>query len=82
LVRHPDGPTSEDNGTLLCGRHHRFEHAEGWTGRITAGHVTWRPRGPGHPGLPANAHTQHLERALNHLAQRWLNRNPELRDTG
>ena len=82
LVRHPDGPTSEDNGTLLCGRHHRFIHAHGWTGRIIDGHVIWRPPGPDDPPQPANAHTQHIEHALNQLALRWLTRNPELQDTG
>jgi Domain of unknown function (DUF222) len=82
LTRHPDGPTSEANGTLLCGRHHRFIHAKAWTGRIIDGHVVWKPPGPDHSELPANAHTQHLEHALKHLARRWLTRNPELRDTG
>src|SRR4029079_19272860 len=28
------GPTSEGNGALLCGRHHRYVHAHGWTGTI------------------------------------------------
>jgi Domain of unknown function (DUF222) len=82
LTRHPDRPTSEANGTLLCGRHHRYIHAKAWTGRITDGHVVWKPPGPDHPKQPANAHTQHLEHALKHLARRWLTRNPELRDTG
>ena len=40
-----DGPTSEDNGTLLCGRHHRFVHAKGWTGRHRR-----RPRVGDRPG--------------------------------
>lgn len=86
LIRHPDGPTSEDNGTLLCGRHHRHVHAKGWRGRIVDGHVAWRPPGRGDPADEAdelmNAHTQQVERALNQLALRWLARNPELRDTG
>ncbi len=35
--------TSEDNGTLLCGRHHRHIHAHHWTAHITNGHVVWKP---------------------------------------
>ena len=40
------GPTSEGNGALLCGRHHRYIHAHGWTGLIVDGHVIWRPPDP------------------------------------
>ncbi len=78
------GPTAEDNGTLLCGRHHRYVHAKGWTGHLVDGHVAWQPRRRDDPdGEPiVNAHTQAIEHALNQLAQRWLARNPELRDTG
>ena len=39
----PGGSTSEDNGALLCGRHHRQVHAEGWVGTIVDGQVVWRP---------------------------------------
>ena len=45
----PGGPTSEANGTLLCGHHHRYVHATGWTGRLVEGHVHWRPP---HPNTP------------------------------
>lgn len=76
------GPTSEANGTLLCGRHHRYIHAKGWTGHLADGHVVWRPPQPGDPPQPANAHTQAIEHALTQLAARWLARNPELHDTG
>jgi Domain of unknown function (DUF222) len=78
LVRFgPNGPTSEDNGTLLCGRHHRFVHAHGWTGRILDGHVAWRPPDPDAEQL-SNARIQTFERALRDLARRWLARNPQL----
>jgi Domain of unknown function (DUF222) len=43
-----DGPTSVDNGALLCGRHHRYVHALGLTGRVQTGdgtcRVTWDHR--------------------------------------
>jgi Domain of unknown function (DUF222) len=77
----PGGPTSESNGTLLCGRHHRFVHAQGWSGAVVEGHVRWRPPRPGAPPEPANAFVQQFELKLRQLALRWLARNPELRDT-
>jgi hypothetical protein len=74
------GPTSEANGTLLCGRHHRHVHARGWTGQLTDGHVVWRPPDRGQEP-PGNAYTQEFDQLLKHLAQRWLTRNPQHRDT-
>jgi hypothetical protein len=68
--------TAEANGTLLCGRHHRFVHAHGWVGRIVDGHVVWRP--PGEEDQPANAQAAGFEQQLRHLALRWLAR----RDSG
>lgn len=77
----PGGPTSEANGTLLCGRHHRHVHAHGWTGRLVDGHVQWRPPRPGAPPEPPSDHVRRLETRLRQLALRWLARNPHLRDT-
>lgn len=37
------GPTTIDNGTLLCGYHHREHEKMGWTCHITDGHPTWTP---------------------------------------
>jgi hypothetical protein len=71
------GSTSEDNGALLCGRHHRFVHAHGWTGTIVDGHVVWRPPDPDQEQF-CNARIQGFERALRDLARRWLDRNPHL----
>jgi hypothetical protein len=65
--------TAEANGALLCGHHHRYVHAHGWQGRIVDGHVLWRP--PGSDEDIGNAHQQHFEQALRHLALRWLTRN-------
>jgi hypothetical protein len=49
LTRYRDGgPTSVDNGALLCGRHHRYVHALGLTGYVTTtggrSHVVWHHR--------------------------------------
>ncbi len=87
LIRFPDGPTSEANGTLLCGRHHRFVHAHGWVGRLEDGHVVWRARGPDDPDRATNAHLEVYERELRRLTQRWLRRReasmtPDSRRTG
>jgi hypothetical protein len=76
------GATSEANGTLLCGRHHRHIHARGWTGQLTDGHVHWRPpdrdqtRDHSRDHVFANAYTTQFDTMLRDLALRWLNRNP------
>jgi hypothetical protein len=85
----PGGPTSEGNGTLLCGRHHRFIHGAGWVGRLVDGHVAWRPPRSGTPDQNADeeadalctAYAKQFEVKLRQLALRWLARNPELRNT-
>jgi hypothetical protein len=76
------GPTSEANGALLCGWHHRFVHAHGWVGRIIDGHVVWRPPNPlddADNTEVTNAHIQQFERALRDLAVRWLIRTGRVR---
>ena len=39
------GPTSVDNGTLLCRYHHTHFHQLGWTCQMVNGHPYWRPPG-------------------------------------
>jgi HNH endonuclease len=84
----PGGPTAEANGTLLCGSHHRFVHANGWTGSLIEGQVHWRPPPPGAPPGEregqgnVNAANRQFETKLRQLALRWLTRNPNLRNPG
>jgi Domain of unknown function (DUF222) len=82
----PGGPTSEANGTLLCGNHHRFVHGNGWTGSLIEGQVHWRPPRSqterGVPPEPPNDANRQFETKLRQLALRWQSRNPPLRDTG
>jgi hypothetical protein len=66
--------TSEDNGTLLCGRHHRHIHTHHWTARIVNGHITWQPPNPNDEPPPPNAYTQEFEQLLKQLAHRWTTR--------
>jgi hypothetical protein len=37
------GPTSVDNGTLLCGHHHRSFEQAGWAVAIVDGTAWWTP---------------------------------------
>ncbi|HET8583246.1 MAG TPA: HNH endonuclease signature motif containing protein, partial [Jatrophihabitans sp.] len=37
------GPTSVDNGTLICGYHHREHERLGWRAQLINGHVGWIP---------------------------------------
>lgn len=79
------GATSEANGTLLCGWHHRFVHAHGWTGRLVDGQVVWRPPSPldhaADDETRTNAHLHEFERALRELARRYLRRSGRLEPT-
>ena len=64
------GPTSERNGALLCGRHHRYVHAVGATGELVNGRVRWTEPGRSSPRLPPPAVT----RAIRHLGRRAATR--------
>ena len=57
--------------------HHRFVHAHNLTAtRTRDGTTIWQaPTGTHNPHLPPPA----LARAINNLAKRWLERNPQLR---
>ena len=37
------GPTSIENGTLICGYHHRTFAQLGWTCHMTHGRPVWTP---------------------------------------
>jgi hypothetical protein len=57
------GPTSINNGALLCGRHHRYVHALGLTGRLTTtggrSHIHWDHRPTSWTATTATAAAQH-----------------------
>ncbi|GAB3598381.1 HNH endonuclease signature motif containing protein [Angustibacter peucedani] len=71
------GPTSERNGALVCGLHHRYVHATGQRGRVVDGVVRWD--GARAPGASAGAGpTENWQtartraaRAVEHLVRRW-----------
>lgn len=69
--------TSTDNAALLCGVHHRYVHAHNLTGtRTPDGTIIWHtPTGTHNPHTPPPA----LTRAINNLAKRWHERNPQPR---
>lgn len=84
LVRFASGGrTSAANGALLCGRHHRYVHALGIAGELVAGAVVWHPPSRAQPGAAtAGADPPGrvaAARAVDGLVQRWLQRNPHLR---
>ncbi|MGN6301121.1 MAG: HNH endonuclease signature motif containing protein, partial [Angustibacter sp.] len=62
------GGTSVHDGALLCGRHHRYVHAIGATGRVVNGRVVWDAGPPGQAG-PEPPATSHL---ITHLLRQWL----------
>ena len=44
IIDHTDGgPTSVDNGMLLCGHHHREYVRQGWTVHLVDGRPRWTP---------------------------------------
>ncbi|MEJ5946103.1 DUF222 domain-containing protein [Pseudokineococcus basanitobsidens] len=46
------GTTSERNGTVLCGHHHRLVHAQGWRGELRGTQVVWHPPDQTDPHVP------------------------------
>ncbi len=66
------GPTSVQNGALLCGVHHRYVHAHDLMGSVTGGRVLWHaPTGSvQNPHLPPVCVTA----AITALATRWRTR--------
>jgi hypothetical protein len=90
LTRYRDGgPTSVDNGALLCGRHHRYVHALGLTGYVTTtggrSHVVWDHRPTSWTATTATATAAQrvdgqrdepvlTDRCLDELIRRWQRR--------
>ncbi|WP_460459910.1 HNH endonuclease signature motif containing protein [Angustibacter peucedani] len=62
------GRTSVENGTMLCGRHHRHVHATGMVSSLVRGQVVWTTKYPRPPGAPARTRATV---AVERLARRW-----------
>ncbi|WP_426565665.1 DUF222 domain-containing protein [Angustibacter sp. McL0619] len=65
------GATSVENGTLLCGRHHRHVHATRARAELVDGHVVWNTGPPGDLSPPNHAALTRATQALDALARRW-----------
>lgn len=74
------GPTSVDNGTLLCGTHHRHVHALQLVGiRSRDGTIEWQAPSGQCPAAPPPS----VQRAIDNLAERFARRAAQRRrDSG
>ncbi len=72
LITYADGgSTSERNGTLLCGHHHRIVHARGWRGELHGARVVWHPPPREDPHVPPPPWVPALDTLVTRWRERW-----------
>ncbi len=65
------GPTSERNGTLLCGHHHRVVHSRGWRGHLDGARVIWHPPHRDDPHVPPPPWIPAFDKLVQSWRERW-----------
>lgn len=65
------GSTSERNGCLLCGFHHRLVHRQGWRGELRGSQVVWHPPDRQEPFVPPPPWAPAMDRLVRRWRDQW-----------
>lgn len=68
------GATSEANGALLCGYHHRIVHARVWRGHVAGTAVVWDPPERGNPHSPPPPWAPSMDRLIDRWREQYAER--------